>query len=72
MALKTYTVTNEPGHTAGVAPAPGLDPAAAEGLAPAEGFVVIVGRGGGRSQIGARTHMSMTYSSRCQQVAVPS
>jgi len=32
MALKTYTVTNEPGHTAGVAPAPGLDPAAADKL----------------------------------------
>src|SRR6185369_13474441 len=42
----------------------------AAGVAPGEADVT--GRGGGRSQIGARTHMSITYSSRFQQVTWPS
>src|SRR4051812_2549469 len=65
MALKTFMVTRAPGQ---VADGAGGADGAGEPLGPAE----TTGRGGGMSQMGARTHMSMTYSSRFQQVAAPS
>src|SRR5215470_6799267 len=61
-------VTSAPGQVgAGAAGA-----AAAAGALLAPGVGDATGRGGGRSQIGARTHMSITYSSRFQQVTWPS
>jgi hypothetical protein len=66
--LKTFTVTNDPGQARVV----GVAGAEADvvGAARAEGL--ILGRGGGTSQMGVRTHMSITYSSRSQQEATPS
>ena len=56
-------VTNAPGQVpTGLGVPPGSAPGDAD----------VTGRGGGRSQIGARTHMSITYSSRFQQVTWPS
>jgi hypothetical protein len=63
MAFQTRMVTYAPGQVGFAGGAAGAE---------AAGEPDATGRGGGRSQIGARTHMSMTYSSRFQQVTWPS